>query len=228
MATSTLKASLSEEHRSFRSILVVQRFVSPLLLLASAVLIIMSISYPYWTMHLDAPQYEYRNGLDIEVYVDSMKGKDPKFDELRELNNLNHYIGMRQLDSAAEFERSIAMPSIVAFVLLLIAAALAFFWKIKPKLAWLLTIPPLTFPFVFVADLYYWLRDSGQNLDPTAPFSSSIKPFTPTMIGEGVVGQFATSAQLALGWYLAAAASVCILVALALGLFNFWFSRKAS
>ncbi|MBZ0309847.1 MAG: cytochrome C [Anaerolineae bacterium] len=189
-----------------------RHLIAPGLLLVSAALLLLSVSYPYWTMHLDAPQYDYRNGLDIEVYVNEMKGKDPKFDELRELNNLNHYIGMRQLDEAAEFERSIAMPSVITFLVLLVIAAVLL--RFKPRWAWLLTLPPLFFPFIFVGDLYYWLRDSGQNLDPSAPFSSSIKPFTPTLIGEGVVGQFATSAQLATGWYFALAAALCILAAL--------------
>lgn len=222
MATSTLKAT---EHINLKSFAILPRFIIPVLFLVSAALIIASVSYPYWTMHLDAPQYAYRNGLNIEVYIDEMKGKDPEFDELRELNSLNHYIGMRQLHEAAEFERSIAMPSVIAFVVLLVIAAAAFLFKFKQKWAWLLVLPPLGFPFVFMGDLYYWLRDSGQNLDPAAPFSSSIKPFTPTMIGDGIVGQFATSAQMDTGWYLALAASVCILVALVLAVVNFWFNR---
>ncbi|KAB2905791.1 MAG: cytochrome C [Anaerolineae bacterium] len=185
-----------------------KHLIIPGLLLVSVALLLGSISYPYWTMHLDAPQYDYRDGLNIEVYINEMKGKDPEFDELRELNNLNHYIGMRQLDDAAEFERSIAIPSLLIFIVLLVVAAVAFLRNYR--YAWLLTLPPFAFPFVFVADLYYWLRDSGQNLDPAAPFSSSIKPFTPTMIGEGVVGQFSTAAQLGTGWYLALGASLCI------------------
>lgn len=190
-------------------------FVPSLLLIVAAILIVQSMSKPYWNMHLDAVQYQYRGGLDILVYVDEMKGKDPKFDELRELNELNHYIGMRKLDDAAQFERSIAELSVYAFVVLLIVTALGTLTRRRwRKLVWFLTLPPLFFPFVFLADLYYWLRDSGQNLDSSAPFSSSIHPFTPPLLGEGHVGQFDTIANLDTGWYMIFVATLCIVIAM--------------
>ncbi|GIK65664.1 MAG: hypothetical protein BroJett018_34580 [Chloroflexota bacterium] len=193
----------------------VLRAVPSVLLIVAAILILQSMSKPYWNMHLDAVQYEYRGGLDILVYVDRMAGRDPEFDELRELNSLNHYIGMRKLDDAAEFERSIAEISVYAFAVLLTLTAVGQFiqWRGR-KFVWLLVLPPLSFPFVFLGDLYYWLRDSGQNLDRNAPFSSSIHPFTPPIWGEGKVGQFETIASLDTGWYMVFAASVCIVVAL--------------
>jgi hypothetical protein len=190
------------------------RWVIPALLAAAAILLLASISYPYWVMHLDAPQYDYRNGLNVVVYIDEMTGKDPHFDELRELNGLNHYIGMRHLQDAAVFERSIALLSIFAFIVLLVVAAGVVVSNKQWSYTWLLTFPPLFFPAVFMADLYYWLRDSGLNLDPTAPFSSTIKPFVPTLLGGGKVGQFSTDSRLDTGMYFAIAASLCILMAL--------------
>jgi hypothetical protein len=200
----------------------------PALLIAAAVLLLASIEQPYWSMHLDAPQYDYRDGLDIIVFVDSMRGKDPKFDELRELNSLNHYIGMRPLDEAATLERSIAIPSLLTFAVFLGIASLTYVFRFYWKFAWLLTLPAVFFPVVFVADLYYWLRDSGQNLDPTAAFSSTIKPFTPTMIGEGVVGQFHTQANLDTGWYMATWAAIFIVVALLVALVQAIMARRAA
>ena len=121
---------------------------------------------------------------------------------------------MRHLDDAAVFERSIAIPSLIIFAVLLGIVAYAHIRKVSwQKWSLLLTLPPLLFPAVFIADLYYWLRDSGQNLDPTAALSSTIKPFTPTMIGKGEVGQFMTDANLQPGWYVALVASILILVA---------------
>ena len=189
-------------------------WMPPVFLILAAVLLLGSIPLPYWQMHLDAPQYNYRGGLDVVIYINSMTGKDPEFDELRELNGLNHYIGMRKLDEAAVFERSIAIPSLIVFTVLLATVAFAAVRKVRwQKWSLILTLPPLLFPLVFIADLYYWLRDSGQNLDPTAALSSTIKPFTPTMLGKGEVGQFATDASLQTGWYLALVASILILVA---------------
>ncbi len=225
----TMTQSLNPSTTNTRAILQkVVRAVPSILLIVAAVLILQSTSKPYWNMHLDAVQYEYRGGLDILVYVDRMRGRDPEFDELRELNSLNHYIGMRKLDDAAEFERSIAEISVYAFAVLLTASAVGLFlnWRGR-KLVWLLTLPPLFFPFVFLGDLYYWLRDSGQNLDQNAPFSSSIHPFTPPILGEGKVGQFETIASLDTGWYMIFAASVCIIVALVWTLVVAWRAHSA-
>jgi hypothetical protein len=48
----------------------------------------------------------------------------------------------------------------------------------------------------------------GQNLDPGAPLSSSVKPFTPTVLGEGGIGQFKTYAELGDGYWLAVGCAV--------------------
>jgi len=225
MATTTI----NETHKTKSRLMSFSGLVAPFLFISAALLLLVSIGLPYWSMHLDAPQYDYRGGLDIVIYVDSLTGKDPNFDELRELNNLNHYIGMRHLDDAAVFERSIAIPSIIIFAVLLVLAAYARVRKTRwQKWAWLLTLPPLTFSIIFVGDLYYWLRDSGQNLDSTAAFSSSIKPFTPTLLGKGMVGQFATDARLDVGWFLAVLASLLILTALLMGAVDYWRARRAN
>ncbi len=209
---------------------VATRWIPSVLLIIAAILLIQSIEKPYWNMHLDAPQYDYRGGLDIIVYIDSMEGKDPKFDELRELNGLNHYIGMRPLEEAAEFERSIAIPAVYTFAGILVFVAFAAAWRGRfrrwLRWSWLLVLAPMAFPAVFVGDLYYWLRDSGQNLDPNAPFSSSIHPFTPPTWGEGKVGQFYTISSLDEGWYLALYAAILIGVAMLIALVHFFITRN--
>jgi len=62
--------------------------------------------------------------------------------------------------------------------------------------------------------MYVWMRNFGQNLDPTAPLSSAIKPFTPPILGEGVVGQFVTVASFQIGLWLAFLAALLILLGL--------------
>lgn len=180
--------------------------------LLAAGLLLASIALPYWNMTLLAPQYP--GGLYVRVFVNRMTGDDdPVLDEVREIDNLNHYIGMRPLAEAAQFERSIAIPALILFAGLLLVAA---FWR--ERWSWLLVVPPLLFPVIFLADMAYWLNVFGQNLDPYAPFSSAIQPFTPPILGEGVVGQFRTVAALDSGWVLAAVGSLLILVGLTITL----------
>jgi hypothetical protein len=158
-------------------------------------------------MTLHAPQYP--KGLTVHAYVNRVEG------DVREIDGLNHYIGMRPLDEAAAFEKSVAIIGILGLAFLILAAVF-----VHTKWAALLALPALLLPVIFLLDLQYWLANFGQNLDPTAPLSSSIKPFIPPVLGEGVIGQFSTWAEPAAGLWLAMAASIVIGVGL-------WFHRRA-
>jgi hypothetical protein len=184
------------------------KWLPSLLFICAAVLLIVSIGLPYWGLVLEAPQYP--GGLQMRVFVNHMTGdEDPKLDEVREIDGLNHYIGMKSLYEAAKFERSIAIPAVFIMVGLLVVAA---FWR--RRWTWLLVIPALTFPFVYLGDLAFWMNQYGQNLDPYAPLSSAIQPFTPPILGEGVIGQFKTVAYVDTGWYIIVTGSILIVVAL--------------
>ncbi len=130
-------------------------------------------------------------GLSLAIYPDHVAG------DVDEIDGLNHYIGMRKIGTAAVTERRVGIPAIR-----LLAIALAIAAMCRSRWAVLLVIPAILFPPMFLADLYWWLRDSGLGLDPHAPLSSSIKPFVPQFLGGGKIAQFRTDAWLGLGCYL--------------------------
>lgn len=172
------------------------------MLLVAALLVFASIWLPYWQIHIVAPQYP--KGLNVIVYVTGAGG------DVREVDGLNHYIGMRPLGEAAPFERKISIPGLSA-----IAVALALLALI-PRPRWLqilLALPVWAVPFVFAGDLYYWLREYGLNLDPKAPLSAMIKPFIPPLVGPGKVGQFQVVAWFHIGYFVVLAAGVLALMA---------------
>lgn len=178
------------------------RYAAPAVVLFLArFALLLSIFLPYWHMDMQAPQYP--DGLSITAYVNRLEG------DVREIDSLNHYIGMRPLGDAGQLERSLSIASLIAMVLFIEGAM-----YIHSKWAALLAIPAVMFPVVFLADLWYWMNDSGQNLDPTAAMSSSIKPFTPPVLGSGRVGQFETYASMGAGLQLAFAASVLTIIGL--------------
>ncbi len=184
------------------------RFRLPTLLFAlAAILLVASIFLPYWKMTLHAPQYP--GGLSVITYLNDMTG------DVAEIDGLNHYIGMRPLEEAAQLERSLSIAAIGVIALLVLAAIF-----IHSPFAALLTLPAMVFPFMFLAVMYYWLRDFGLNLDPTAPLSSSIDPFVPPILGEGFVAQFRTVAEVQIGFYFALLASILVAAGL-------YFQRKA-
>ncbi len=184
------------------------RYLIPTLLFAAAaILLVVSISRPWWRLKLVAPQYP--QGLYVTAYVNRMTG------DVSEIDGLNHYIGMRPLAEAAEFERTVSIFGIGAVALLILASAF-----VHNRWAALLALPALFLPLLFLADLQFWLANFGLNLDPTAALSSSVDPFIPPVLWTGTIAQFSTVPRLLSGFWLALWASGCILV----GLF---FHRRA-
>jgi hypothetical protein len=178
------------------------RYLLPTIFLTlAAMCLLVSIFLPYWRMRLLAPQYP--GGLEVQVYVNRLTG------DVREIDGLNHYIGMRPLGEAAQLERSLSIIAIAVLSLLVVAAII-----IHSRWAALFALPALLYPAIFLGDLGFWLRNFGQNLDPKAALSSSIKPFVPPVLGEGIIGQFRTVAVVDRGFSLAVFAVMLILIGL--------------
>ncbi len=184
------------------------RYLLPtVLFLLAALLLVVSIFLPYWELTLHAPQYP--KGLAVQAFLNDLQG------DVAEIDGLNHYIGMRPLAEAATFEKSISVMGVVVVALLVLAAVF-----VHSKWAALLALPALAFPVIFLADLQFWLANFGQNLDPTAPLSSSVKPFIPPVLFTGRIAQFSTTAAPGPGLWLAIIASGLILAGL-------YFHRRA-
>ena len=185
-----------------------RRYLLPTALLAlAALLLLISIFTPYWTMTLHAPQYP--KGLTVHAYLNRLTG------DVAEIDGLNHYIGMRPLNEAAQLERSLSIMMIFVLGLLILGAIF-----IHNRFAAILALPAVLYPVGFLVDLFFWMNHFGQNLDPRAALSSTVKPFTPPVLGAGYVGQFKTVALPHVGLTLAALASMLILVGL-------WYHRRA-
>ena len=184
------------------------QFLLPTVLLGIAVLLfLVSVFMPYWSLRLNAPQYP--QGLFVHAYLNHLEG------DVREIDGLNHYIGMRPLAEAAQLERSLSLIAVGALALLVAGAIF-----IHNKWAALFCLPALLYPLIFLADLQYWLASFGTNLDPKAPLSSSIEPFVPPVLGKGFVGQFSTVATPGPGLILATVASLLVIAGL-------YFHRRA-
>jgi len=181
--------------------------IPTILFVVAALLLLVSIFLPYWKMTLLAPQYP--GGLHVTAYVNELAG------DVNEIDGLNHYIGMRPLNEAAKFERSVSVFAIGALALLILAAIF-----VHTKWVVLLVLPAILMPVIFLADLQFWLRDFGLNLDETAALSSAIDPFIPQVLGSGKIAQFETVAWPGIGLWLAVAASILCIVGL-------YFHRKA-
>jgi hypothetical protein len=71
---------------------------------------------------------------------------------------------------------------------------------------------PVVLPVMFIADYAYWLYWFGHNLHDWGAFN--IKPFMPTVFGDGKVAQFITHSYPTIGFYMIVAISLFSLLAL--------------
>ena len=161
----------------------------------AAGLVALSSTLPLWSMTMRAPQYP--KGLRLAAYGTHMVG------DLRELNILNHYIGMPPIE-APTFE--IAMFPIG--IGLLIALCL-----LAPLHRWLRTLAAVAVcstPVVILADLQWRLYTFGHSLNPHAPIR--LQPFTPLVIGPSKMGNFASTAMISGGVVCLAIAAIVLIL----------------
>src|SRR5215471_13924925 len=153
---------------------------SRLLLLAAAVTIGASLSFPLWKMHLVAPQYS--DGLDLYIYAYKIEGGGFNGQHLAEINGLNHYIGMK------------LMPFVFGIIILLILRSIVF-----GEMANVVDLSALYgyFGVFSIGAFWYRLYTYGHNLDPRA--AVHIPPFTPLLIGGKQIANFHETSYPELG-----------------------------
>lgn len=170
--------------------------------LAAIALQVAAFFQPWWWIKLYAPQYP--KGLKIVIALTGVSG------DAKEVDILNHYIGMASLTKAAPTERALAGYGVALLGVMVIAVALL----AGKKLGKVLPLVGFMFPFGFIADSFYWMHRFGHNMNPEAPIK--LPPFTPELFGNGQIGQFMTFAQPSTGFWLAVAAFVVLALATAL------------
>lgn len=193
--------------RSNRLLSLPLTFGPRVLLVVAAVTLAATLVQPLWKMTMFAPQYP--EGLRLDIYTQELRGAN-KGQDLKEINLLNHYIGMRDLanDDFTEFKW---MPfAIGAIALLFLRAAVHG------------TMPALidaAVVFCYFGGFSLWsfgykLYQYGHQLDPTAPVK--VPPFTPPMFGYKQLANFEVYSYPAAGTYLMVATAVAILAAIVL------------
>ncbi|HEX6598723.1 MAG TPA: hypothetical protein VF034_05330 [Gemmatimonadaceae bacterium] len=131
--------------------------LSRLLVGAAALLLVLLYVLPLWHVRLVAPQYP--EGLGMNIHVASVQGATET--DLNNINNLNHYIGMKRIESDAIPELTI-MPWLVG-ALAAGGVLVALLGRRAPLYTWtggfgLLGVAGLV-------DFWRWEYDYGHNLD---------------------------------------------------------------
>lgn len=187
----------------------IRNIIGSTLIILSCILLLISICFPYWKFQVKAPQYP--KGLSLTAYLNHLEG------DIREIDMLNHYIGMRPLGQAAKVEKKLALPGLASLGLIFLSML---FFRKRSIFVVLVHLAVVLLPFIFVLDLYLWLRHFGLNLDSHAPFKNVVKPFVPAVIGSGKIAQFQSYAYFEKGFYLSLCAALLAVVSFFLRYFK--------
>ncbi len=164
--------------------------------LAAAALVWLAADLPLWTMTMRAPQYP--KGLRLEAYGTGVTG------DLKELNILNHYIGMTPLDPKPDLETKVFPIAIAGLIALCLASPLhRWIQRVAVTMA-------VAMPLGILADLQWWLYTYGHSLNPKAPIR--LAPFTPLVLGTSTMGNFESTAMIATGFLCLAGAAVVLVI----------------
>jgi hypothetical protein len=175
------------------------------LLVIAALLLVPTYLLPLWKLTMFAPQYP--DGLRLGIYSYKLEGGNGGQD-VKEINVLNHYIGMKDL-VAEDFTEFKWMPFVIGVLgLLLLRTA------VLGKLA---TLVDLVVVFTYFAAFSLWsfgykLYRYGHDLAPTA--AVKVPPFMPPVFGHKKLANFEVYSYPAAGSYALAAVALLLVGAL--------------
>ncbi|MFO7691955.1 MAG: hypothetical protein R6V57_02600 [Vicinamibacterales bacterium] len=176
-----------------------------LLVVASALLLVAVYIFPLWNLTMFAPQYQ--EGLRLDIYSYKLEGGN-RDQDIKEINILNHYIGMRDLvaDDFTEFKW---LPFIVgALGLLYLRAA------VMGTVGGVLDVLVLNIYFSAFAlwSFGYRMYIYGHTLAPTA--AVKVDPFMPPMFGAKQLANFEVYSYPQAASYAMALSSLLLVAAL--------------
>ena len=163
--------------------------------IALALLVIplcLTFAAPLWKISMEAPQYP--GGLAMEIYAHKVDGGHGGHD-IAEINELNHYIGMKPIDRAALTDLD-WIPFALGLLALLTLRCAAI-GNVRTLID-LIAISGYVAGFAFARFLYK-LWYFGHSLAPDAPIR--LAPFTPAVIGKKQVANFAVESWPQAGTY---------------------------
>jgi len=169
--------------------------------------------FPIWSISLEAPQYP--EGIGMNISINNIEGKKPH--DLQNINGLNHYIGMQEIEPDSIPELKI-MPWIIGF--LMISGVLIGIWGgRKWVMAWVVLFMLLA--IAGLVDFYIWEYNYGHNLDPDAAVKIPGMSYQPPLIGSKMLLNFKAVSLPHIGFFFA-------LTSMIIGSFICWDTRKST
>lgn len=179
---------------------------SRVVVLVAVLLLLPAFFTPLYTMTLYSNQFP--DGLNLYIRAGSLEGgHTADRDDLKEINTLNHYIGMRALQEA-DFTEFKWIPLMLGFFIILGLRAI-----VIGRMSNLIDTLVL-FAWFGLFSLWHFydrLYTYGHNLNPEAPVR--VAPFMPPMFGSKQMANFEVYNYPAMGSYFLLGFTVLLLIA---------------
>src|SRR4029078_7971819 len=169
------------------------------MLALAAGLVVLAYFTPLWRLTMFAPQYEH--GLQLDIHSYTLEGGHGGQD-IKEINLLNHYIGMHPLE-AEDFDEVKWMPFVLGGI------ALLFLRGVVLRTVKDLVDAAAVFGYFGAFSLWsfaYKMYRYGHDLAPEAPVK--VAPFTPPVFGYQRIANFEVYSYPRAGTYLLMAVGV--------------------
>ena len=170
---------------------------SKIIMIIAAILPLFLFVFPMWNITLEAPQYPEAIGMDI--WINKITDHNPH--DIKNINLMNHYVGMKDIPEHLE-EFDIFPPIIITMVVLgLIIGIVA---KSKLYLAWFIVMSLLGTAGMY--DFYTWEYEYGHELNPKAAIKfmdedGNPMAYQPPLIGTKKILNFTAHSYPMLGSY---------------------------
>lgn len=182
-------------------------------MLLAALSLLALFVWPMWKIVLYAPQYP--TGVEMHIYINKIGGKEPGV--LQNINILNHYVGMKNIEPDSIPELKYFQYIIMAMIALGLMAAIIN--KGGWFLGWAVLMSLLAIAGLY--DFYLWEYDYGHNLSDNAPIKIPGASFQPPLIGYKQILNFDAVSLPHIAGYFAGAGIL-------LGYAAWWFKKRLS
>jgi len=187
-----------------------------IIMMLAALLPMLLFVFPLWKITLEAPQYP--TPLGMYIYINDFADANPH--DIKNINLMNHYVGMKYIPEAIPEFKIFPIGIIVTS---LIGLAIAIWARYRWYLYWFIMM--LLVSTAGLIDFYRWEYEYGHDLYPKAIMKftnpdGSVMGFQPPFFGTKHILNFTAHSYPQLGAY-------CLAGGIALGLVAFLLARKA-
>ncbi len=188
-----------------------------IIMMLAALLPMLLFVFPLWKITLEAPQYP--TPLGMYIYINDFADANPH--DIKNINLMNHYVGMKYIPEAIPEFKIFPIGIIVTS---LIGLAIAIWARYRWYLYWFIMMVLVS--TAGLIDFYKWEYEYGHDLDPKAIMKftnpdGSVMGFQPPFFGTKHILNFTAHSYPQLGAYFLAGG-------IALGLVAWWVARKSS